>query len=801
MPEPNPSFRLLTPTKNPIQVAHLAAPPKFEKPKRIHPRHVLPRVTEGMEREFHSSTLRALIGRPLELVAPRRAATDELVLVTNTELSGPSQQDTASNVGEPSTAINGQVVFYTGNWYAAVSADGGGTFQYLDPATAFKEFDPPGSQFCCDQVVNYIPQIDMFVWLLQYGPDTGDNIQRLAFAKTSDVVQGKWRLFDITTQSLDVQGAFMDFPDLAVGANSLYVTTNIFGPGNKAGSAVIRLPLAGIASGQVTAQKFVSFDLQSFRVAQNCGATAFFAAHQDTSTLQVFSWAEGQETPGGQAVGVARWIGGNGYQSRCPDGRRWLDRADPRITGATLAGGELWYAWSVDSGSNQRPRPFVQIARMNTSDLTLIENINVFDPDSAICYGALSTNINGEVGISYAIGGGSRFPSHVVGVLTGTQKNMLVAAGDRSPLPDQQTGKGEWGDFLTVRPVFPGRTLFAATGYSMKGGGDGSNRDCTPRFVIFGRSSDAASVLPSAGGASGGLPAAGGVGGGPVGGAPKPANDGGGGPFQDVDTLSVVSSEVAARIKAAAGIVQGQFAPREAFLLEPELATKPGVERWPVKTGTDQDVATVGKNVINGHDLGAGIVETTVEELVSVPRPPEMPDPARLNPDFQDRRSAPVEQTVWRIEATITVMKLEADGDYHLVLQGASGETMIGEVPTPTTAFLGDSPWIKNIGDARQELDDKFVKHLSPEDFVPMGKYLVPRPALMVQPRALPPLPASFVTPPEGSGIQVPLFKTQVPPTRARVTGVGFFDKVHGQTGVSQLNGIELHPILKIEWM
>ena len=39
------------------------------------------------------------------------------------------------------------------------------------------------------------------------------------------------------------------------------------------------------------------------------------------------------------------------------------------------------------------------------------------------------------------------------------------------------------------------------------------------------------------------------------------------------------------------------------------------------------------------------------------------------------------------------------------------------------------------------------------------------------------------------------------PATRARITGVGFFDKVHGQTGVAQLNGIELHPVLKVEFL
>jgi hypothetical protein len=42
-------------------------------------------------------------------------------------------------------------------------------------------------------------------------------------------------------------------------------------------------------------------------------------------------------------------------------------------------------------------------------------------------------------------------------------------------------------------------------------------------------------------------------------------------------------------------------------------------------------------------------------------------------------------------------------------------------------------------------------------------------------------------------------FKTQVEPTAAVVTGVGFFDRVHDQMGVAK-NGIELHPILDIKF-
>jgi hypothetical protein len=61
-------------------------------------------------------------------------------------------------------------------------------------------------------------------------------------------------------------------------------------------------------------------------------------------------------------------------------------------------------------------------------------------------------------------------------------------------------------------------------------------------------------------------------------------------------------------------------------------------------------------------------------------------------------------------------------------------------------------------------------------------------------------MPESFVTPAEGEEAQVPTFQTAVKPTPARITGVGFFDRAHGATGAAP-NVIELHPVLKIEWM
>jgi len=479
------TVRLEVPLQEVITVDYLGEAPQYPPRKRIHPRRDQPLVRQGPEEPDPDPSDATDMDAPLRMAsdASARALTDELVLVRNTEITSVGGNNMASNVDEPSVASNGDVVFFTGNWYAAVSTDGGSTFRFVDPFRSFP--DPPGLSFCCDQVVQYIPRIDTFVWLLQYTEDANnENVQRLAFAKTEDVRQGRWRLFDISSRDLNLPNHFLDFPDLAVGTNMLYVTTNAFPQvGNDVASVIVRIRLSAINSGNITAQHASSTENFSFRVAQHCGTRAFWAAHENTSTLRVFSWRESEQNPTATDVPVARWVGGNGYNSRLPDGRNWLGRADPRITGATRVGNELWFAWGVDrGGANNRPQPYVQIARVRLPNLTLVDNVNLFTADTAFCYAALSSNANGEVGASYMVGGGSKFPTHAVSILTGTRKDVLVDASTRGP------SNGQWGDYLTVRRHHPNRNLFAASGFTLKNGtGD---RNASPRFVLFGRSSD-----------------------------------------------------------------------------------------------------------------------------------------------------------------------------------------------------------------------------------------------------------------------------------------------------------------------
>ena len=474
-----------------IDVDYLVQARKFVSRKKIHRRRDIPPVVIGNNVGDSKPTPKMALAKPQPFskalamresaAAAPMAATDNITLVKNVQIDDVATEDTASHVCEPSLASNGDVIFYTGNWFASISTDGGNTFRFVDPTSMF-----PASlkhDFCCDQVVQYIKKIDTFVWLLQATEDAnGENVQRLAMATTADAKIGKWRIYDITSKSVGMNGAWLDFPDMAVGTNMLYVTTNAFQGDNWVGTVLVRIPIAGIKTGNITAQHTVSTTNFSFRVAQHCGTKAFWASHEDTSTLRVYSWKETDAQPTFKDVTVASWVP-SPYISKTPDNRNWMKRADERLLGATKVGNELWFAWiSGKGGANNRPNPFVQIARINATSLTLIENINLWDTNLAVGFAALATNTKSEVGVSYMIGGNTKFPTHVVGILTGTRKEVSTFASVRGP-SDQK-----YGDYLTVRRHNPNGKLFSASGYTLQNGAGQS--DATPNFTLFGRASD-----------------------------------------------------------------------------------------------------------------------------------------------------------------------------------------------------------------------------------------------------------------------------------------------------------------------
>ena len=485
--------RFQPPTPSEAELKYEPVPPPGPRGPRQHARRHIPIVPTGLDIPDHEPEA------PLQHVSLRAfapisdPAPDDLVIAQQSLLLAAADNGSASQVCEPSLAVNGDVVFMTGNWFAAVSLDGGQTFRYTDPATAFA--NPPGMRFCCDQIVHYIEQIDMFVWLLQYMiNEEGKNLQRLAFATTDDVRRGNWWTTDITTEGMGIDGSFLDFPDLAVGKNALYMSTNsfrrsagLFDDFEWACSIVIRMPYTGLRSGKIEAETVMSDENFNFRVAQHCDDRVYWATHADTSTLRVYSWHDDVESAAFFDVPVATWVGGNGFLSETPDGFNWLRRIDPRVLGAAKAGDILYFAWSVDrGGANERPHPHIQIARVNTLNMMLLNNISIWDREAATAYPALTSNAAREVGCSYFIGGGNRYPSHALSLLTRTRKDIIAAEGLRGPTQQR------WGDFVTIRRHYPHTRLFAASGYVLRSGS--GEQDATANYTVFGRREDVEAV-------------------------------------------------------------------------------------------------------------------------------------------------------------------------------------------------------------------------------------------------------------------------------------------------------------------
>jgi len=138
-----------------------------------------------------------------------------------------------------------------------------------------------------------------------------------------------------------------------------------------------------------------------------------------------------------------------------------------------------------------------------------------------------------------------------------------------------------------------------------------------------------------------------------------------------------------------------------------------GVERWLVKTLQDRPRLLPVRSATVGF---------LVHRPVPVPRPVGR---------------APFERLVFRVDAAVTLVQQEPDGDLHVVL-GDGGQTMIAEAPSPSCNGGATALRRRQMANARA---------------------------------------AARVC------------------RRATVTGVAFFDFFHRQTGVAP-NAIELHPLL-----
>ncbi|HKV41091.1 MAG TPA: hypothetical protein VJX67_17930 [Blastocatellia bacterium] len=174
-----------------------------------------------------------------------------------------------------------------------------------------------------------------------------------------------------------------------------------------------------------------------------------------------------------------------------------------------------------------------------------------------------------------------------------------------------------------------------------------------------------------------------------------------------------------------------------------------GIERWPVKIGTD---------------TGAGDIDISSPTPVDIQTMRDWDSPfpsvkAQLPKSSFAARLTDQEKTCYVVHGFLKGYKIESgptgDSDFHIVLrdEASADDTLIVEIPHPSCAKKG--VWTSQITKARQDFESRFT------------------PAQKIQ-----------------------WVDQKIPVT---VTGIAFFDRVHGQDGVVLKNGIEIHPVLSID--
>lgn len=397
------------------------------------------------------------------------------------------------SASEPSGAKSGKVIFSTSNWIAAISVDGGATFNTIDPTVYAGPANPAtDAGFCCDQVVQYIPSIDRFVWLMQYVAtnDTKNvNKLRLITFRPDDVVTTGIRSY-IYTDILS-SGGWLDYGELGVGNTQLYISATLYGP--TSGLMVFRVPISALnVVGSYTYWQTNANDgavAQGSRLAQNPGADAFWAGHSDLGkAIRVFKWSESSTSYAWNDVSIDHWPTDiSKFVSACPADttKNWLfSNSANNIIGATRRRtNEVWFAWNAGSGGGFA-NPHVQIVQVDVGSFPSLpkpKQWQIWNPSFAFAFPNFYTSREcGDVGLAIAFGGGTLNPSGALGVVT--SEGILTQTVYYPELSN--TCEERFGDYLGVRSE--NGVNYEGFVYALESTPSGPPLR-SPRYVEFGR--------------------------------------------------------------------------------------------------------------------------------------------------------------------------------------------------------------------------------------------------------------------------------------------------------------------------
>ena len=434
------------------------------------------------------------IPRGAGTMAPLAVTPGTFQIDRKTDLGGLPPAGFKSVVDEPSAATAGKFVFYTGNWYAARSTDGGKTFGFIDPFAGLPDF-------CCDQDVIYDPGRDMHIWFRQTVASTTSNTVRIGVTKNGGAT---FTYYDFTPVSLNAAwtNQWFDYPRIVVSNNYLWVASNMFSTtGAQAWTRtfIIRLNLDDMfASEAVSWAYFAATDVFNFTPVQGATTTMYWGTHVNTTTLRIFRWDEVGTTILSDNVTIPSWTSTPRGSAICTtaDGFTPCARFDDRIMSGWLANwdgfpGEkmIGFFWNVKQSAGFL-KPYTNAALFRERDRSYVARPFIRSDAGAWIYADGAPNGRGNLGVS--LNYVSNYP-HLYAAID-DDFNGAPPSWETKPVQMGTNGpsQNKWGDYNRARPHYPAGLKWIATGHVLIGGTLGDA--VSPRYVLFGRSRDSRSL-------------------------------------------------------------------------------------------------------------------------------------------------------------------------------------------------------------------------------------------------------------------------------------------------------------------
>ncbi|MCB0163722.1 MAG: hypothetical protein KDI79_05820 [Anaerolineae bacterium] len=403
-----------------------------------------------------------------------------------------------SSTNEPNLDARGDAHFMTGNWYAAFATDYGQYYRFVDPFTTFPASD---GGFCCDQLVIYDDSRDLMFWLLQYIESGGTNRQRLAVIHGSDLNPGMtgadWTYYDFTAASFGLgSNRWLDYPKMALSNNYLYINSNVYDTSDSwTNSAAWRIPLNQLnAGGTINFNYFTRDDTASIMPTDGATTTMYWGTHNSLSQVRIYRWAENSSSLFWDNVNISSWTAGS-FSCLSPDGNNACGRIDGRMLGGWVANNVIGFMWGSNADGSTYSYPYVNVARFNQSNRSLIDQPRLWSNSTAWIYPSIGVNNRGHIaGPVFTVGGGS-YPTLRIIVAddySGTPppwENYFVRASTHGP------ERNRWGDYVSSRRHEQYANTWVSSGFTLQGGsGNGSTH---PQIIWHGRERDQPPAWPS----------------------------------------------------------------------------------------------------------------------------------------------------------------------------------------------------------------------------------------------------------------------------------------------------------------